>query len=212
MSVLGWAVSLICCLNLRVALQQREPNFSPPSSLLLLASYDVCSSKPPCCSSPLSPLLSSFFPCLLVSLWAKGEAAEWGGRSAAEASQRAHSGHCVRARNNIYRSPLSAPWKQSQYWSPKWTYTAVFIVRSLSIKIRGGEKQLFQHIPWHLSAYWLFFQSCVHLLECLGLENIRIWIILIGKGSKWAKMCSGDRTVETCLESRASGHCINTVQ
>lgn len=62
-SVLGWAVSLICCLNLRVALQQREPNFSPSSSLLLLASYDVSPSKPPCCPSSLLPPLplSSFF-------------------------------------------------------------------------------------------------------------------------------------------------------
>lgn len=142
----------------------------------------------------------------LVSSWVKGEAAEGGGQSAAEASQRAHSGHCVRARNNIYRSPLWAPWKQSQYWSPKWTYTAVFIVRSLSIKIRGGEKQLFQHIPWHLSAYWLFCQSCVHLLECLGSENIRMWIILIGKDNKCAEICSGDSWVETHWESRASGH------
>lgn len=31
-SVLGWAVSLICSFNLLVALQQREPNFSPSSS------------------------------------------------------------------------------------------------------------------------------------------------------------------------------------
>lgn len=46
-SVLRWAVSLICSFNLRVALQLREPNFSPSSSLLLLASYDVLPSKPP---------------------------------------------------------------------------------------------------------------------------------------------------------------------
>lgn len=31
-SVLGWAVSLICSFNLLVALQLREPNFSPSSS------------------------------------------------------------------------------------------------------------------------------------------------------------------------------------
>lgn len=127
----------------------------------------------------------------------------------AEASQRAHSGHCVRARNNIYRSPLWAPWKQSQYWSPKWTYTAVFIVRSLSIKIGGGEKQLFQHIPWHLSAYWLFCQSCVHLLECMGSENIRTWISLITEDNKYTEICPGDSSVDTVRERRATGCLIN---
>lgn len=205
MSVLGWAVSLICSFNLRVALQLREPNFSPSSSLLLLASCDVRASSPPHRSPLLSPSLSSFF---WLSSWVKGEAVEGGGRSAAEASQRAHSGHCVRARNNIYRSPLWAPWKQSQYWSPKWTYTAVFIVRSLSIKIRGGEKQLFQHIPWHLSAYWLFCQSRVHLLECLGLVNIRMWIILIGKDNKFADICSDVQWRHT----EKVGHLINSAQ
>lgn len=95
-SVLGWALSLICSFNLRAALQQREANFSPPSSLLLSASYDVV--PPP------------------GSVWVlvKGEAAERGGPSGPGLAQ-AHSGHCVRARNNIYRSPLWAPWKQSQY-------------------------------------------------------------------------------------------------
>lgn len=176
---------------------------------LIFHLHHLCFFWPPTAFVPPSlrlALPSHLVVFCLVSSWVKGEAAEGGGQSAAEASQRAHSGHCVRARNNIYRSPLWAPWKQSQYWSPKWTYTAVFIVRSLSIKIRGGEKQLFQHIPWHLSAYWLFCQSCVHLLECLGSENIRMWIILIGKDNKCAEICSGDSWVETHWESRASGH------
>lgn len=167
---------LFAAFYLRVARQLREPNFSPSSSLLLLASYNVCSSKHPLCSPLLFLFLSSFF---FRQILEKSETAERGGWSATEASQRAHSGHCVRARNTIYRSPLWAPWKQSQYWSPKWTCTAVFIVRSLSIKIRGGEKQLFQHILLHLLAYWLFCQSCVHLLECLGLENMGMYIMSI---------------------------------
>lgn len=70
-SVLGWAVSLIRSFNLHVALQLRQPNFSPSSSLFLLASYDVCSSKPPHCPHLLSPSLSSVF-FVLVSSWVKG--------------------------------------------------------------------------------------------------------------------------------------------
>lgn len=147
--------------------------------------HHLCFSWPPTTFAPPSILFalpsSSFssHPFFFRQILEKSEAAERGGWSATEASQRAHSGHCVRARNTIYRSPLWAPWKQSQYWSPKWTCTAVFIVRSLSIKIRGGEKQLFQHILLHLLAYWLFCQSCVHLLECLGLENMAMYIISI---------------------------------
>lgn len=106
-SVLAWAVSLICSFNLRVALQQREPNFSPSSS------WPPTKFVAPSLLTAL-PLLTPF-PSRWFSSWVKGEAGEGGGRSAAEASQRAHSGHCVRARNNIYRSPLWAPWKQSQY-------------------------------------------------------------------------------------------------
>lgn len=58
-SVLGWAVSLICSFNLYAALQQRELNFSPSSSLRLSASYNVA-----CCSKPLHSttfLSRSFF-------------------------------------------------------------------------------------------------------------------------------------------------------
>lgn len=142
---------------------------------LIFHLHHLCFSWPPTTFAPPKPPPSSLgFSFFLVSSWVKGEAAEW--RRAVRRggfAERAHSGHCVRARNNIYRSPLWAPWKQSQYWSPKWTYTAVFIVRSLSIKIRAGEKQLFQHIPWHLSAYWLFCQSFAHLLECLGLKKYK---------------------------------------
>lgn len=107
-SVLGWAVSLICSFNLRVALQQREPNFSPSSSLLLLASYHARSSKHPLLAA--LPLSSSFFR-LQKRLEQPREAdSPW-----RRLRSRAHSGHCVQARNNIYRSPLWAPWKQSQY-------------------------------------------------------------------------------------------------
>lgn len=140
---------IICVFNLGVAFQLREPNFSPSSSLLFLASYHVG-----------APVSLSLFLQFQVSSWVKGKALDGSGRFKLFffffSSVRAHSGHCVWARNNIYSSPLWAPRKQSRYWSPKWTYTAVFIVRSLSIKTRGGEKQHFQHIPWHLLANWLF--------------------------------------------------------
>lgn len=138
--------------------------FVPQSLLTALPSY--------------SPSLSSFCSFFQRKGWSCRVR-----QSTTEASQRAHSGHCVQARNNIYSGPLWVPWKQSQYWSPKWTYTALFIVRSLSIKIGGGEKQLFQHIPWHLSAYWLFCQSYGQLMECIESGNIRNQIVLIAKDS-----------------------------
>lgn len=52
---------LFAAFYLRVAHQLREPNFSPSSSLLLLASYNVCSSKHPLCPPLLFFFLSSFF-------------------------------------------------------------------------------------------------------------------------------------------------------
>lgn len=51
---------LFAAFYLRVAHQLREPNFSPSSSLLLLASYNVCSSKHPLCPPLLFLFLSSF--------------------------------------------------------------------------------------------------------------------------------------------------------
>lgn len=109
-SVLRWAISLFFAPLIYVLHSGQES--------LIFHLHHHYFSWPPVMFVPPSflialPLPRTFF--FLVSSWVKGEAAYGGGRSATEASQKAHSGHCVRARNNIYRSPLWAPWKQSQY-------------------------------------------------------------------------------------------------
>lgn len=60
---------IICVFNLGVAFQLREPNFSPSSSLLFLASYHVG-----------APVSLSLFLQFQVSSWVKGKALDGSGR------------------------------------------------------------------------------------------------------------------------------------
>lgn len=132
--------------------------------------------------SSLSSSLSLFYLfCLLSSLW-QGPQCSGGGVGGEVV------GLMVRGRwllagptlgivseaETIFSASLSGlPWKQSRYWSPppnEPTQHSLLLDLYL-LKSGAGEKRLFQHIPWHPSAYWLFCQGRVHLLECLGLEK-----------------------------------------
>lgn len=61
--------------------------------------------------------------------------------------------------------------------------------------LKSGEEKSSSFSTFHcfLSAYWLFCQSRAHLLECLGLENIRKWIIFV---------CSDNKRTETFPRGR----------
>lgn len=165
-SVLRWAVSLICSFNLRVALQLREPNSSPSSSLLLLASYDVCSSEP---SSPSRGF--SLFSFFLGKGWSRRM--EAGGRCAAEASQRGPTVGIVSEPETIFTAALSGRPGNKASIDPPNEPTQQSLLLDLYLLKSGQEKSSsFSTFPGICRLIDCFSRAFVHLLECLGLKKI----------------------------------------
>lgn len=81
--------------------------------------------------------------------------------------------------NNIYHRAFLSSLGTKRVLIPKWTDTAVFIVRSLSIK---NGKASIQHIPRHLLMITLFidcFPENGLILRKLWLRGAEIWFITI---------------------------------
>lgn len=97
--------------------------------------------------------------------------------------------HCLEL-NNIYHGLFSARGKTKHVLIPKWTYTAVFIVRSLSIK--NGKAPL-QHILWHMLVidpiYWSFATNVCIFRNPKKLLALQTWFI--ASTFKWGTLKLG---------------------
>lgn len=111
--------------------------------------------------------------------------------------------HCL-ALNNIYHGLFSARGKTKHVLIPKWTYTAVFIVRSLSIK--NGKAPL-QHILWHMPVidpiYWLFARNVCIFRKPKELCALQTWFI--APAFKWRTLILCHAELRLCALEEKNG-------